>query len=121
MVYQYIMLANLRNNLIAASISILANSDIHNQDNKKKGLLGEHKTALKYDSETLSKILFMNDIKDPEFEYLCFATCAFHEVQDDYINENIDGVPDMKLGRGRKKCINHYLSMVAVHNYEIGF
>ena len=82
MVFQYVMVSNLRNAVRADTINIVSNSDIHNARNKQKGLLAEYRTDLDLDKQLFKKILQAYDQEDPEWKLLCFATCAFNQVED---------------------------------------
>ena len=112
MIFQYVMLANLRNAVKAETILIVRNSNIHNGRNKLNGLLAEYHTELNNDKKLLTKILQAYDQKDPDWNLLCFATCTFNKVQDKFENDNLEGSPDMKLSKPQKNFINQYMAQV---------
>ena len=116
MVFQYVMLANLRNSVRAETVNIVRNSDIHNGRNKLNGLLAEYRSELDHDRELLSRVLQAYDQEDSEWKLLCFATCAFNKVEDEFENDNLEGSPDMKLSKPQKKFIRQYLAKVSSSN-----
>ena len=103
MVFQYVMLANFRNSVRAETINIVSNSDIHNGRNKLNGVLAEYRTELDFDKELLKKVLQAFDQEDLEWKLLCFATCAFNKVEDEFENDDLEGSPDLKLAKSQKK------------------
>ena len=108
MVFQYVMLANLKNSVRAETINIVSNSDIHNGRKKLHGVLAEYRTELDFDKELLKKVLQAFDQEDLEWKLLCFATCAFNKVEDEFENDNLEGSPDLKLVKSQK---NSYCSI----------
>jgi len=114
MVFQYVMLSNLRNAARAETINIVSNSDIHNARNKLNGLLAEYRTVLDLDKQLLKNVLQSYDQENPEWKLLCFATCAFNKVKDEFENDNLEGSPDMELEKSQKKFILQYMSKIGL-------
>ena len=90
--------------------------NIHDGRNKLNGLLAEYRSELDHDRELLSRVLQAYDQEDSEWKLLCFATCAFNKVEDEFENDNLEGSPDMKLSKPQKKFIRQYLAKVSSSN-----
>eukprot|EP00092_Neocalanus_flemingeri_P085594 GFUD01107708.1.p1 GENE.GFUD01107708.1~~GFUD01107708.1.p1 ORF type:complete len:550 (+),score=129.84 GFUD01107708.1:1517-3166(+) len=114
MIFQYVMLSNLRNAVRAETINIVSNSDIHNGRNKQRGLIAEYRIDLDHDKELLERVLQAFDQNDPEWKLLCFATCAFNKVEDKFENDNLEGAPDIKLRKSQKKFILQYMAKLGL-------
>ena len=112
MIFQYVLLVNVRNSVRGETINVVANSNIHNQHNKLSGLLAEYHTDLATDKELLKKVTKTSNEDDPDFHLLCFAACAFHKIGDKFVNDNIEGIPIMQLGPKQMALIFQYFAKV---------
>ena len=113
LLFQYVMLASLRNSVRLATFTVVHRSTFDNQPFKYGGLVSEYKKTLEFDKSILAPVTTNPRVKSPYCHIACAIRGKANDAVTKYDAKNYTNTR-LALDKPRIKLINTYLTQVSI-------